>query len=103
MASKASNFPLSLWRGEMNDNLHDPDSQDKLPAATDTVIAGGSSISLQQLQQIYNEPTGKDESLSKYFRTPVRVEFDDIEQTRHRIAQTCDQYNITSQSAVLRA
>jgi hypothetical protein len=78
-----------------------PDSIDSTHSHTDvaqlsTVHIGGTQITVQQLQQIYSELTGKSESISKYYDDPIRLTFDDIEQIHHRILQTWEQYNVIS-------
>jgi hypothetical protein len=65
-------------------------------AAHSTVVIGGAQITVQQLQQIYNELTGKSESINKYYEEPIRLELDDIEQLHHRLIQTWEQYHIIS-------
>lgn len=66
----------------------------------DIAIIGESSnakaISLQTLQGIYNELTGKSEKVGKSYTKPIQVKFSDLEQLNHKILQTCEQYNICS-------
>jgi hypothetical protein len=61
-----------------------------------TVRIGGAQITLQQLQQIYSELTGKFENISKYSDEPMHLTFDDIEQIHQRLLQTWEQYQIVS-------
>jgi len=80
-----------------------PDSTGPIHSAAEitphsTVVVGGAQITLQQLQQIYTELTGKSESISKYYDEPVRLTLDDIEQLHHRLLQTWEQYQIVSSS-----
>jgi hypothetical protein len=63
-----------------------------------TVVVAGASITMQQLQQIYAELTGKSETISKYYNDPIRLTFDDIEQLHHRVVQTWEQYRVVSSS-----
>ncbi len=66
----------------------------------DVVVIGESpsalTVSLQTVQGIYNELTGKSEEVSKSYDKPIRVRFTDIEQLDHKINQACEQYNIVS-------
>lgn len=52
-----------------------PDSTGPIRASADltphsTVVIGGAQITVQQLQQIYSELTGKSESIAKYYDDP---------------------------------
>lgn len=82
-----------------------PSSIDQVnPAATathSTVAVAGTSITMQQLQQIYSELTGKSESISKYYDDPIHLSFDDIDQLNHSIVQTWEQYQVVSSSLSL--
>ncbi|WP_374087646.1 hypothetical protein [Methylomicrobium lacus] len=51
-------------------------------------------ISLQVLQSIYHELTGKTEDVSKSYNEPFQVALCDFQQLDHRITQCCEQYNI---------
>lgn len=65
----------------------------------DIAVIGESSnakISLQTLQAIYNELTGKSEKVGKSYSKPIQVKFSDIEQLDHKISQACEQYNVVS-------
>ena len=65
-----------------------------------TVIGDGTPnralVSVQLLQSIYNELTGKSEELSKSFDDPFQIEMEDINQLNIRFLQTLEQYNICS-------
>jgi hypothetical protein len=61
-------------------------------------VIGGAQITVQQLQQIYSELTGKSENISKYYDAPIRLTLDDVEQLHHRLIQTWEQYHIVSSS-----
>jgi hypothetical protein len=69
-------------------------------ASGDIAVIGETSnatvISLQTLQGIYNELTGKSETVSKSYSKPIRAKFADLEQLNHRISQACEQYNVIS-------
>jgi hypothetical protein len=61
-----------------------PDSTGPIHSGADitphsTVVVGGAQITVQQLQQIYSELTGKSESINKYYGIPIQLSFDDIE------------------------
>jgi hypothetical protein len=77
-----------------------PSSTDPVDPAAATshssVVVAGTSITMQQLQQIYSELTGKSESISKYYDDPIHLSFDDIDQLHHRIMQTWEQYQVVS-------
>ena len=80
-----------------------PDSTGPMHSSMDltphsTVVIGGAQITVQQLQQIYSELTGKSESITKYYDDPIRLTLDDIEQLHHRLIQTWEQYRIVSSS-----
>ena len=66
----------------------------------DVAVIGETSnstqVSLQTLQGIYNELTGKSEEVGKSYSKPIRVRFSDIEQLNHKITQACEQYNVVS-------
>jgi len=53
-----------------------------------------SKISLQVLQNIYHEITGKSEDVSKSYEDPFQISQEDLIQLNHRIMQSCEQYNI---------
>lgn len=54
----------------------------------------GTEVSLQLLQDVYNEITGKSEKLSKRYDVNFRIQFADIQQLHHLVGQLCEQYNI---------
>jgi hypothetical protein len=65
----------------------------------DSIIFGDGTpdqfqISIQGLQGIYHELTGKSEEISKNYKEPYRIEFNDIVQLNHQITQICEQYQI---------
>lgn len=51
-------------------------------------------VSIQQLQGIYHELTGKNEDVSKSYNDPYQVLLTDFEQLNHRVIQCYEQYNI---------
>jgi len=70
------------------------------PPPHSTVVVAGTTITMQQLQQIYSELTGKAESLNSYYDDPIRLSFDDVEVLHHRIMQTWEQYRVVSSTVV---
>ena len=60
------------------------------------VLIGDESnqISVQLLQSIYNEITGKSETVGKTYKEAFEVEFKDIEQLNYKIKQAHEQYNV---------
>lgn len=55
-------------------------------------------ISLQLLQSIYHELTGKTEDVSKSYNDPIQILAADFEQLNHRVSQCCEQYNIKAEN-----
>lgn len=53
-------------------------------------------VSVQLLQDIYHELTGKSEDISKTYTEGFQIKQPDLDQLNHRIAQACEQYNICS-------
>lgn len=53
-------------------------------------------VSLQTVQGIYNEITGKTEQLSRGFEVPFQLILGDLEQLHLKMSQLCEQYNICS-------
>lgn len=51
-------------------------------------------VSIQLLQGIYHELTGKTEDVSKSYSEPFQTTLSDFEQLNHRVLQCCEQYNI---------
>lgn len=57
-------------------------------------IRDGAMVSMQMLQDIYNEITGKTENVSKSYRIHHKTELEDLEQLNTKIHQLYEQYNI---------
>lgn len=55
-------------------------------------------VSIQTLQGIYNELTGKSEQVGKSYSKPIRVQFSDIEELNHKMMQVCEQYNVIAKN-----
>lgn len=84
-----------------NDNTNkDSDLNGSNGISGDIAVIGESSnstqVSLQTLQGIYNEITGKSEEVGKSYSKPIRVQFSDIVQLNHKVTQACEQYNVVS-------
>lgn len=61
--------------------------------------AGGSTqISMQVLQNIYNEITGGTEELNKGYDKDFQIEFTDLEQLNYKFEQIVEQYHIESKN-----
>ena len=76
-------------------------SDDGSPVAGDMAVIGEGTpnrmpVSIQVLQNIYHELTGKAEEVSKSYEDALHVAFNDFKQLHLRIRQTCEQYNICS-------
>ena len=56
------------------------------------------SISIQVLQGIYHELTGKIERVSKSYNQPFKVINTDLEQLHYRIQQAVEQYNVKAET-----
>ena len=54
------------------------------------------AVSVQVLQSIYHELTGKSEEISKNYSDSFQIQHKDFEQLNHRFEQCCEQYNIKS-------
>ena len=57
-------------------------------------VGNGRMVSMQAIQDIYNEITGKTEKLSKSYRNDHKTSFEVIEQLNIKIYQLYEQYNI---------
>lgn len=55
-------------------------------------------VSIQLLQGIYHELTGKTEDVSKSYSDPFQATLSDFEQLNFRITQCCEQYNIQAEN-----
>lgn len=60
------------------------------------------SVSLQVIQNIYHELTGKAEDVSKYYSESFQFVHADYEQLHHRISQCCEQYNIKASNCSIK-
>lgn len=60
------------------------------------------SVSLQIVQNIYHELTGKTEDVSKSYNESFQFVHADYEQLHHRISQCCEQYNIKASNCSIK-
>lgn len=51
-------------------------------------------VSIQTLQGIYHELTGKTEDVSKSYDQPFQTDLADFQQLNHRVVQCCEQYHV---------
>lgn len=61
-------------------------------------VGGGVSVSMQTVQQIYNEITGRTERLVRTFTENHLTSFEDLKQLDIKIQQLCEQYHIVSRN-----
>jgi hypothetical protein len=66
------------------------DSQEKSAVS----LGDGTMVSMQMVQDVYNEITGKTENISKSYRLHHKTSLVDIEQLNIKIRQLYEQYNI---------
>lgn len=59
-------------------------------------VGGGNTVSMQTVQHIYNEITGRTERLSKSYSDGHMTSFEDLKQLDIKIKQLYEQYNIVS-------
>ncbi|MCU4120941.1 hypothetical protein [Variovorax sp. N23] len=72
---------------------------ENVPSTGDMAVIGEgtpnrTAISIQVLQNIYHELTGKSEEVSKTYDAPLQLELNHFLQLNLRIQQICEQYNI---------
>jgi hypothetical protein len=75
------------------------DKEVEVPASGDMAVIGEGTpnrtpVSIQVLQNIYHELTGKTEEVSKSYSQAFHVVANDFKQLNHKISQVCEQYNI---------
>lgn len=75
------------------------DSAQRVSASGDLAVIGEGTpnqthVSIQVLQNIYHELTGKTEEVSKSYSEPFRVGLAEFEQLNHRVTQCCEQYSV---------
>lgn len=60
----------------------------------EVALANGDSVSMQVVQQIYKDVTGKTERLAKAYSINHQTVFGDIESLNRRLAHVLEQYNV---------
>lgn len=71
------------------------------PSSGDLAVIGereGTEVSLQLLQDVYHEITGREEELNKGYDLSFRVHMEDLQQLHFQVKQLCEQYNIKSEN-----
>lgn len=61
-------------------------------------IGNNLQISMKQVQSIYNEITGKTESISRPFKNGHIISLDDIRQLNTKVCQLYEQYNVVAKN-----
>lgn len=74
-------------------NITDLSNNDGAPDAH-VNLSGGQVVSMQVVQQVYRDVTGKSERLTRQFTHNHRTSFADLENLNARIEQLLEQYNI---------
>lgn len=64
-------------------------------------VGNGNLVSMQTVQHIYNEITGRTEELSRSYSINHCVTFDDIRQLNIKLCQLQEQYNIVSKNCAV--
>lgn len=59
-------------------------------------------VSIQVLQGIYHELTGKTEEVSKSYSAGFQITHDALEQLNHRVTQICEQYNVRASNCSIK-
>jgi hypothetical protein len=68
---------------------------------TQVEVGNGSLISMQTVQHIYNEITGRSEELSRSYSINHVTSFSDIKQLHIKLCQLYEQYNIVSKNCAV--
>lgn len=87
--------------------MENSDNCNSVPSSGDMALIGEGTpnktpVSIQVLQNIYHELTGKSEEVSQSYSTPFLITANDIQQLNHRINQTCEQYNIKAANSSIK-
>lgn len=72
-----------------------------LPNDPDVRLNDGSVISMQTMQHIYNEITGRSEELSRYYSQSHCITYEDIKQLNAKIVQLYEQYHIQARNCAV--
>lgn len=81
----------------MNGELVSPSGSDH----EDVVLSGGQRVSMQLLQQMYKDVTGKTERITRNFVCNHRTEFADLENLNSKIEHLLEQYNVAEKSCTV--
>ncbi len=91
----------------MENILTGNDNKNLIPSSTgDMAVVGEGTpnqmpVSIQVLQNIYHELTGKSEEVLKSYDDAFHVVFNDFKQLNHRVLQICEQYNIRASNCAV--
>lgn len=61
-------------------------------------IGNGQKVSMQIIQDLYNQITGKKERLLKHYQIKHRTALQDLQLLNDKIYQTCEQYEVVSEN-----
>lgn len=64
-------------------------------------VGENSPVSMKVYQAVYNQLTGRTETLSQKFKENLLIDFDEIQQLHHKVAQMCDVHNVIAQNLVI--
>lgn len=64
-------------------------------------ITGGHTVSMQLVQQIYKEVTGKTERISRQFDVNHRTDFSDLENLNSKVEQLLEQYHVKEKNCIV--
>lgn len=64
-------------------------------------LSDGTPVSMQLIQQIYKEVTGKVEKLTKQYRINHKTDFQDLENLNFRIEQALEQYHVAEKACTV--
>ena len=83
-------------------DLEDDRSGDH-PTGANAVLVGdeANAVSAQVFQSIYNEITGKSETVGKNYDKPFEITYSDIEHLNHQIKQAHEQYNVCTSNCAI--
>ena len=82
----------------MNSELVGPQSGDD---EGQVVLAGGQRVSMQLLQQMYKEVTGRTERMTRRFDCNHRAEFADLENLNAKIDHLLEQYHVAEKNCTV--
>ena len=74
-------------------------------SATDVAVIGegsGQKVSMQVLQSVFHEITGKSEDISKQYTGSFCPEFSDFQELHLKVSQMLEQYNVTASNLLIK-